>query len=280
MTNCSRQDLKIWLINLDRANTRRSQMTERLDALGLNYERFSAIDGNLRADEFMSAVDVSYYERFMGQRLLPGKVGCYFSHLAVWELLSKSTAKFGLIIEDDVVFHDDFLNALDVALAGADHWDLLRLNSTRARMPILQGILGSYRMNAYLGRFTGNGCYLIHRDVAKRLLPRLGIMKLPFEHETGRYFAHNYRQFGLEPFPSHVNDGGVSQIIGLDSELVQKFSTYKKIPHLAFKAMNYFRRFKFLVGQGLLPQRSTIFIESGENRTRTSSEPELKSADE
>lgn len=255
-------------------------MAERLDALGLNYERFSAIDGNLRADEFMSAVDVSYYERFMGQRLLPGKIGCYFSHLAVWELLSKSTAEIGLIMEDDVVFHDDFLNALDIALAGADHWDLLRLNSTRAKMPILQGMLGSYRVNAYLGRFAGNGCYLIRQDVAKRLLPRLEIMKLPFEHEIGRYFAHNYRQFGLEPFPSHVNDYGVSQIIGIDSELVQKFSTYRKIPHLAFKAMNYFRRFKFLVGQRLLPQRSTRFIENGRDQTRTSSELERRHEDE
>lgn len=59
MMRGNRPDLKIWLINLDRAEARRSQMAERLDALGLNYERSSAIDGILRADEFMLVVKVS-----------------------------------------------------------------------------------------------------------------------------------------------------------------------------------------------------------------------------
>lgn len=262
MTHYSQTDLKIWLINLDHANTRRSQMSDRLNALGLDYERFSAVDGNLRSNEFMSTVDVTYYERFMGQRLLPGKVGCYFSHLAVWELLSKSTAKIGLILEDDAVFYEDFLDALELAMAGADHWDLLRLNSTRASMPIPQGRLGPYHLNAYLGRFTGNGCYLLHRDVAQRLVPALGTMKLAFEHEIGRYFAHNYRLFGMEPFPSYVDDGGVSQIIGTNGENMQKLPTLRKIPHLLFKASNYIKRFKFLTCQNLLSRRFTTLVET------------------
>ncbi|WP_342071661.1 glycosyltransferase family 25 protein [Yoonia algicola] len=242
-----KQDLRIWIINLPSATTRRSNMTARLDRLGLDYEIFDAIDGHKRFEEFRPQVDTKRYERDMGQRLLPGKVGCYFSHLSVWNVLAASNAKVGLILEDDVVFHDDFIVALDTALAGADHWDLLRLNSTRARFPIAQGSLGNYRLNAYLGRSTGNGCYLVHRDVAKRLLPRLENMKLAFEYEIGQFFEHKYNFLGLEPFPSHIDDGGLSQITGRNNQYLSKITNWRRIGHFVFKASNYANRFLFLL---------------------------------
>ena len=38
-----------------------------------------------------------------------------------------------------------------------------------AKWPVTQARLGRYRLNAYVGPFTGNACYLIHREVAARL---------------------------------------------------------------------------------------------------------------
>ncbi|MEL7240138.1 MAG: amidase family protein, partial [Planctomycetota bacterium] len=42
--------------------------------------------------------------------------GVYASHLAVWERLAASDAEIALILEDDVVFHDDFREAVETAL--------------------------------------------------------------------------------------------------------------------------------------------------------------------
>lgn len=256
-----RSQLKVWLINLSGANARRAKMAVQLDQLDLEYEIYHAIDGKSRADEFMPQVDKVQYERLMGQRLLPGKIGCYFSHVAVWELLSRSDAKYGLIIEDDIVFHDDFLTALDTALEGAQHWDLLRLNATRAKLGVGQGQLGPYRLTAYLGRFTGNGCYLVQRSTAKRVLPDLKAMKLAFEHEIGQFYIHNYRMFGLEPFPSHCDDGGESQITGTNNSDLVKIANTKRLGHFAFKAANYVRRLIFLGRKGHLPGRSHQLLE-------------------
>jgi glycosyl transferase family 25 len=169
MGELTRADLGIWLINLDRDADRLARMQRQLDAMGLAYTRFPAIYGKDRADELAQHVDAAAYARNMGQTILPGKMGCYASHVAVWEAFVASDAKVALILEDDVVFHDDFLDSLDTALAGADHWDTLRFNCIRAKLPVSQGRLGPYRLNAYVGPFTGNAAYLLHKDVAQRL---------------------------------------------------------------------------------------------------------------
>lgn len=257
----NRNALQIWMINLDNAEERYTRMSEQLNAMGLSFNRFAAIDGKTQAGNLKAQVDKPFYERYMGQQILPGKIGCYFSHLAVWKKLVESGAPIGLILEDDVVFHEDFGTALDLALAGSEHWDLLKLNSTRAKFPIGQGKMGEYRLNAYLGRFTGNGCYLLKRETAVRLIPDLEEMKLAFEHEIGRYFAHNYRQYGLQPFPTHIDDGGVSQITGVGNEFVSKTRGLGRLPFFLFKAANYLRRLNFLVWRGRIVGRSTQLLE-------------------
>ncbi|MFN3664318.1 glycosyltransferase family 25 protein, partial [Yoonia sp.] len=123
MAELTRADLGIWLINLDRDTDRLAAMQRQLDAMGLDYTRFPAIYGKDRAEELAQRVDAQAYARNMGQEISPGHMGCYASHVAVWDLLAGSPHRVALILEDDVVFHDDFLESLDLALAGAAHWD-------------------------------------------------------------------------------------------------------------------------------------------------------------
>lgn len=253
----TRADLGVWLINLDRDTARRDAMKGQLDALGLLYTRFPGIDGKLRAEELAKRADADAYARNMGSPILPGKMGCYASHIAVWEAFLASDKDVALILEDDVVFHDDFLAALDLALTNADRWDTLRFNCIRAKLPVSQSKIGPYTLNAYIGPFTGNAAYLIHRSVAARILPNLWPQTRAFDHELNRFFRHNFRQMGLEPFPSHVDDGGDSSITGTNFALVKKPHWTKRLPHYRLKAANYLRRFWWLARNGhLWPKRA------------------------
>ncbi len=252
----TRSDLGVWLINLDRDTARGEAMKAQLDSLGLPYTRFPGIDGKARADELAQRADADAYARNMGSPILPGKMGCYASHIAVWEAFLASDKDVALILEDDVVFHDDFLAALDLALANGNRWDTLRFNCIRAKIPVSQGKLGPYTLNAYIGPFTGNAAYLIHRSLAERILPNLWPQTRAFDHELNRFFRHNFRQLGLEPFPSHVDDGGDSSITGTNFALVKKPHWTKRLPHYRLKAVNYARRFWWLARNGyLLPKR-------------------------
>lgn len=248
----SRADLGIWLINLDRDTDRRAAMETQLAALGLSYTRFAAINGKDLSADLSQRADADAYARNMGNPILPGKMGCYASHVAVWETFLASDYKVALILEDDVVFHDDFLKALDLALENADQWDTLRFNCIRAKLPVSQGKIGDYILNAYIGPFTGNAAYLLHRQTAQRILPNIWPQTRAFDHELNRFFHHNFRQLGLEPFPSHVDDHGDSSITGSNFALVKKPHWTKRLPHYRLKAANYFRRLAWLWQNGML----------------------------
>lgn len=249
----TRDDLLIVLISLERATKRRAEMEARLEALGLSYIWFKGIDGRARFEEFADQYDAAAYRRNMGQTLLPGKVGCFQSHIAVWRMLLERNKKAALILEDDIVFHDDFLAALDSGLAISDQWDTLRFNAIRAKLPVSQGRIGPYRLNAYVGPFTGNGTYLIHREVAQRLLPGLRVQARALDHELNRFFTHDFRQRGLEPFASHPDDAGESQITGTAYGAVKKLPRWQRLPYYRGKLGNYLRRALYLWRNGALP---------------------------
>jgi len=45
-----------------------------------------------------------------------GEFGCYHSHLGMWRAFLETGAPVALVLEDDYVFHPDFLDAIDLAL--------------------------------------------------------------------------------------------------------------------------------------------------------------------
>ena len=255
----TRADMGTWLINLDRDTERRAAMEAQLSALGLPFKRFAAVYGKDHRETLLKNADEAAYARNMGSTLLPGKLGVFASHTSVWKAFLETDHKVALILEDDVVFHDDFLESLDVALAGSAHWDTVRFNCIRAKLPIMQGQLGRYTLNAYLGPFTGNATYLIHRGTAEKLLTSIWPQTRALDHELNRFFKHDFRQMGLEPFSTHVDDGNVSSITGEGFAKVKKPHWTKRLPHYRLKAANYFRRGAWLARNGMLfPSRKPL----------------------
>jgi glycosyl transferase family 25 len=104
--------MKIMLINLDRSKDRLKLMEKRLKALGLSFERVPAVDGSL-ADLTKTPVHAPNW-RYPHQ-LTKGEIGCLLSHRKCWQRLVDSDERFGLILEDDIVFHPEarryFLNS-------------------------------------------------------------------------------------------------------------------------------------------------------------------------
>ena len=187
------------------------------------------VDGRADWERLAPSVDLAAFHRNTGREVIHAEVGCYHAHLEAWQMLIDSGAEVGLILEDDVVFHADFAQAIRAALAARGAWDFLKLNRIRAKVPVAQGQLGPWRLNAYLGPATGLGAYLIRADLAQRLLPRMLPITRPIDHELDRSHVHDFRHFGLEPFPSHVDDGGSSTITGTGFDAVRKFPWYRRL---------------------------------------------------
>lgn len=245
-------EIASYCINLDRAVERWEQMSGRIAALGIPVSRFSAIDGKQNPSEVSKSLDAASFSRNMGRDALPAEVACYLSHLSVWQDFLKGEREYCLVLEDDVVFHDDFLEALEAGLETRDSWDMLKLNRIRAKLPLRQGTVGNYTLNSYLGPATGFGAYLITRELAERLLPKMLPVRMPIDYEATRFWAHNFRLMGLEPWPSHVDDGGVSTITGHNFSEVRKRPRLQRLGNLAMRAGNYFRRASWFFRNGNL----------------------------
>lgn len=258
--------LPVWLINLPRATARRQKMEQQLARLGLRYTLFPGVDGRAEEQRLLANTDIPAFERNMGRKILIGGIGCYHSHLAVWEAFLATDHPIALILEDDVVFHDDFLAALRLALRARAHWDFLKLNRIRAKLPVSQGRIGPYRLNAYIGPATGTGAYLITRETAARLLPAMRRVTRATDHEINRFFLHDFRLRGLEPFPSHVDDGGESLITGAGFADVRKHRLWQRLPHYRLKAANYLRRLWWLARRGEVIPRATPLVDDGAGR--------------
>ena len=248
----------VWLINLPQNQDRLAKMAQQLDSMGLPWQLFSAVNGREHFDELILQADPEAYAKNMGSPILPGKLGVYASHTRVWKEFLRSDYEFALIFEDDVVFHDNFVEALSAAYQAKNHWDIVRFNCVRAKLPIQQGVVGQWRLNAYMGPFTGNAAYLIRKDLATKLVSQIGPQTRALDHELNRFFHHDYRLLGMEPWPSHTDDGNVSTITGVGFASVKKFKWYKRLPHYRLKAANYFRRFAWLIKKGMI-------IPSGKN---------------
>ena len=244
--------LPVWMINLDRATDRRARMEAQFDRMGLTVTRIPAIDGKAEAARIAPMADTARFTALMGRPPLVAELGCYLSHLEAWRQLVASGAEVGLVLEDDVVFHDNFLPAVSAALSVQDKWDMLKLNCIRAKVPIRQGRVDNWYLNAYLGPATGFGAYLITRALAIRLLPKLLPIRLPIDYEATRFFEHDFRLLGLEPFPSHVDDGGVSTITGKNFAEVIKPRSRKRLGNYAMRAGNYLRRALWLARRGMV----------------------------
>lgn len=249
--------LMVLLINLPRSTERRERMQQRLADIGLAYEILPAVDGRARWDELLPSVDVKAFEHHAGSDVLPGEIGCYHSHLQAWQRLVASPAQVLLVLEDDMVFHDDFVDALRVALRGRAHWDLLKLAKIRAKQPVCQGLLGPYRLNACIGAFTGFGAYLIQRETARRLLTQLLPIRAPIDRELEQVHRHDIRHFSLEPFPAHPQDEGQSTITGERFSHVRRYPLSRRWTKYAEQTRNLFGRVAYLARCGRLRPRTT-----------------------
>lgn len=247
--------LPVHVISLARAVDRRERVAEQFARLGIPYRIFEGVDGRAEEARLLERTDRAAWSRNMGGPIAPGHLGCYASHVALWEEIGRGPDDAALICEDDIVLHDDFPAALAAALAIRDRWDILRFARIRAKLPIVQGTVGPYRLNAYAGPFTGNACYLIKRDLAARLARDFWPIRRAHDHELNRFFAYDFKLMGLEPFAAHPEDRGESFITGKAMSEARKFPFYRRLPYYRQKAANYARRILWLARHRMLLPR-------------------------
>lgn len=180
----SSHDIDIYLINLDRNKDRLASFVEqymKCDFKNHEIQRLSAVDGQTLSnienivtpkalDEVLQVEKTGY--RTKHYQLTRGALGCYLSHMQVYELISKNSASYGLIFEDDVIIDPFIFKKLNESIVNIpSDWDILLLS---CHCIICEQIDIYYDT----GKFFWLHCYIVKKESANKILTYLNNTKI------------------------------------------------------------------------------------------------------
>lgn len=97
-----------YVINLEKHTQRRQEITHQLEALGLSYVVFPAVDGRALSEESLKlvydndkAINLGLYE------LTRPEIGCALSHLGIYKQMIRDNVSHALVLEDDAKLNAD-----------------------------------------------------------------------------------------------------------------------------------------------------------------------------
>lgn len=181
------------------ARTRLDEMTAKLAALGLTAQRVEGVDG--RALTFPTPLySAICYKLLHGRRTCPPEVGCYLSHVACAQKLLDSDSDHALILEDDVVFHQDFVEAVGQALKHTQSWDILRLTTVNdGPLFRFRKLTATRSLAIALTREKGSGAYVINRRAARFITTKLVPMRLAYDIAYDLEYLAGLKAAFIEP---------------------------------------------------------------------------------
>lgn len=193
----------IYVISLADEDQRRAEMSDKLSGMGISFTFFDAIDGRgFSVDEY------PHYHRTLrrltaGRDLTGGEVGCYLSHKAVMERMLENGDERALILEDDVIFRDDFVSVIQALIKKCDHWHFVRfLGSPKVERSVQRRFLklhGEHYLTRLKTTPSGAHAYLIDRSAAKRLLQMMQRNAYPVDVLMGRSWRTGLGMLSVMP---------------------------------------------------------------------------------
>lgn len=188
-----KSSLTIFVINLVESIERRRVMMQRLQKAGLEAEFFDASDGRR-----LSTSDLP--EKLQRSSLSKGEIGCYLSHLRLWQTVVERDLSFALILEDDVHLDSGLGPWCKTVAACGLPFDMVRMSALDKREgPTIIQFDPAHRLVLPTKSPTGTQGYLISQAGARRLLQALPAHPLPIDCELNFYWRYDLRVLLMDP---------------------------------------------------------------------------------
>lgn len=173
------------------------------------------LQGSSFTVEFVDAVEGSALDRVpypMANGLSNGEVGCYLSHVEVWQRLSESQHDAALVLEDDVLFTGD-TDALCNAFSGLPfEVDLIRMSSLKKAKGQEAWAMGEHRLLIAAMHPSGSQGYWLSRSGARKLLTSMPTPSRELDKALDRCWQFGLHAFLLDPPVVQEEPGSVTSI--------------------------------------------------------------------
>jgi len=196
---------------------RKTFMANQFKAQKISAIFIDAIDGNSLSE---SEAVIAGYDKVARERLyVPlhmNEIGCLLSHRKALELFIDTEEAFGVILEDDAVVSNNFIQTIQKIVTSVTPWDLIKLETRNGefvgkRIGVVEPNLTIFATLKASRRTTG---LLYSRDGAIRILNTLSKFVYPIDNHLGGVWKNKVRILGV--FPSLISvsrdyDTGIPQ---------------------------------------------------------------------
>lgn len=200
----------VFVINMATDSARREVMRARLDKTGVGYEFFPAVDGRGFDLSQLAAYDGAKRRRYFGRDMLPGEMGCLLSHRNIYEKMVTENIPVAVILEDDVVFEEDFREALLTLLGTKIKWDVIRFLGSKKIYARGCRKIAKLTDKYWLARLPtapgGAHGYVLTLEAAKVMIRHMQRNWMPIDTLQGRMWETGLETLVLWPAPVHIDN--------------------------------------------------------------------------
>jgi glycosyl transferase family 25 len=175
----------IYVISLPGSEDRRAVMRAQLNALGLPFRIFDAVDGRKLEFSRLEEMAPRNGTKYSGL-LTSAEIGCAISHLAVIRQIAEGNDEYAIVLEDDVSITPDFPKfAQEEYLRSLLRFDILQLDGshlTKPRFAFEAGRFDGYEFHAMPTGHHSMYALVYARDGARRISASLPVVTAPIDN--------------------------------------------------------------------------------------------------
>ncbi|MGY5613763.1 glycosyltransferase family 25 protein [Vibrio brasiliensis] len=217
--------MKICVISLKRSPERRENIKKQLDALGLEFEFFDAVDGRAEPPHPLFA-KYDYFKRLWltnGRMPSKGEMGCYASHYLIWQKCVSSGESI-LVIEDDSYVKPVIVDLLPHIEDKVEQYGFLRLEPETSKCNLfMKEESDTYSISFMDNNFGGTRSYAISPQAAQKLLNGSERWSMPVDNYIGSLYLHGMPSYQMYPtiiptLEEHPEEFGTTIQLGEESK--------------------------------------------------------------
>lgn len=210
--------LSVVYINLDRSAERQRVMHEHLQGLGISAQRWPGTDGRALSREQLSTYSAIDALVVQGRPMSLGEIGCFLSHLSVWQHMQAQSLDHCLVLEDDMTISQRLVPVCDSIIRSGLAFDYINFFSSQGVRAVTDQVIeGDCKLARFLTPPNGACCYLISLPGATKLLSQSLPVRAALDGFMAEYSADVIR-YGVScdlaahegRLPSTIRNGSIA----------------------------------------------------------------------
>lgn len=189
-------------INLPSSTERRKHVEQEAAKAGIEVEIVPAVAGNALTDEQKARYDAAKRSSLYERHLVPNEQACVLSHRKCLRRIVDSGAAFGVVLEDDITFSDNFCEAIHFLTEKLKGWECVKLYTAPCRLyPLMEPIPDAPVQPVFPKKMPWGAIgYLYSRHAAQEILKHMDTFYLPADLQLAQIILkHNIPFIGVTP---------------------------------------------------------------------------------